>query len=158
MNATFQLSGLPVEPFAPLFGADTAILARHGARRMIADSDHGYPCRVSLRDARAGEVVLLLPYTHQPADSPYRAAGPIFVREDACPSRPDPGQLPAYITSRVHVSLRAYDVDHMLCAAGVCSGAETAAAIERTWNDPRAAYLHLHNAAWGCYLGRVDRA
>jgi hypothetical protein len=29
--------------------------------------------------------------------------------------------------------------------------------IERLFADPRAAYLHLHYAAPGCYAARVDR-
>jgi hypothetical protein len=31
-------------------------------------------------------------------------------------------------------------------------------AIERLFDEPRAAYLHLHYAAPGCYAARVDRA
>jgi hypothetical protein len=31
-------------------------------------------------------------------------------------------------------------------------------AIERLFADPRAAYLHLHYAAPGCYAARIDRA
>jgi hypothetical protein len=30
-------------------------------------------------------------------------------------------------------------------------------AIDRMLDNPRAAYLHLHNAKPGCYAARVDR-
>ena len=46
----FQISGLPAEPFAPLFALSAEELERIGARRVVADSSHGYPCRVSLAD------------------------------------------------------------------------------------------------------------
>jgi hypothetical protein len=37
-------------------------------------------------------------------------------------------------------------------------GRELEAAIDRLFADPRAAYLHVHFAAPGCYAARVDRA
>jgi len=36
-----------------------------------------------LKTPKIGERVLLTNYEHQPAHSPYRASGPIFVRESA---------------------------------------------------------------------------
>jgi hypothetical protein len=38
--------------------------------------------------------------------------------------------------------------------AAVCPGAETAAVIERLFEDARVAYIHLHNANRGCFLLR----
>lgn len=62
--------GLSPEPFRPLFELGEAQLQARGMRRVIADADWGFPCRVSLGDAAKGETLLLLPYTHQPADTP----------------------------------------------------------------------------------------
>ena len=78
---SFKISALPLEPFAPLFDLDAAQLGARGAKRYIADRRPGYPCRVSLADAEPGERVILVPFTHHDAHSPYRASGPIFIRE-----------------------------------------------------------------------------
>ena len=51
---TYSISGLPLADFAPLFGLDDSALAAMGARRVVADADRGYPCRVSLMDAAMG--------------------------------------------------------------------------------------------------------
>jgi hypothetical protein len=158
MSTSFRLSGLPVEPFRPLFGADAATLAAAGAVRVVADSDHGFPCRVSLRDARAGEALVLVTHEHHAVDSPYRASGPVFVRVDADPHAPQVNELPDYIRSRAAISLRAYDEAHMMQAARICAGGDVPDAVAGLWREPRIAYLHLHSATHGCYLCRVDRA
>ena len=40
------------------------------ARRVIADANPGYPCRVSLEDAEVGETLILVLFAHREADSP----------------------------------------------------------------------------------------
>jgi hypothetical protein len=79
----FQIVPLQLKEFLPLFELSDPEVAEHGARRIIADANPGFPCRVSLEDAEIGERVILVNYMHQPTDSPYRATGPIFVREKA---------------------------------------------------------------------------
>ena len=79
----YRFQGLSAEPFAPLPALSDGELKARGMRRMIADEKPGFPCRVSLQDAEPGERLILLSFEHQPAHSPYRAAGPIFVRESA---------------------------------------------------------------------------
>jgi len=44
-------------------------LALHQAKWMIVDEELGYPCRVSLEDAKIGERVLFLPYWHHDVES-----------------------------------------------------------------------------------------
>ena len=85
----FQVSALPIEEFAPLFALDDAQLRALGASRYVADRHPGFPCRVSLKDAAVGERVVLVPFTHQPADSPYHAPGPSSSART--PFRPRPG-------------------------------------------------------------------
>jgi hypothetical protein len=153
---SFQLVGLPAAPFAPLFSLSETELSDIHAQRVVAISKPGYPCRVSLDDAEIGDELLLLPYTHQPAPSPYRAAGPIFVRKGARQAVVEPGVVPAYVTRRL-MSVRAYDALGWMTDATVCPGAETAAAIERLFEDARVAYIHLHNANRGCFSCAVRR-
>jgi hypothetical protein len=153
---SFQLVGLPAAPFTAFFSLSEAELSEMHAQRVVAASKPGYPCRVSLEDAEIGDELLLLPYTHQPAASPYRASGPIFVRKGARQAVVEPGVLPAYVTRRL-MSVRAYDAQGWMIDATVCPGAETAAAIERLFEDAGVAYIHLHNANRGCFSCAVQR-
>ena len=154
---SFQVSALPMDEFAPLFALDDAELEARGGRRYLADSIPGFPCRVSLEDAALGESLVLIPFTHQPADSPYRASGPIFVREDARQASPRPGEVPELLRLRL-LSVRAYDSNSLMLDADVVDGKALEPAIERLFSDPRIAYLHVHFARPGCYACRVDRA
>jgi hypothetical protein len=153
----FQLVGIPFEPFASLFSLDDHELAELDARRVIATEKPGYPCRVSLADAEIGEELLLLPYTHQPARSPYRASGPIFVRKAARPCKLAAGVIPDYVSLR-QMSVRAYDAAHLMLDAAVCEGKATAPTITGMFDNSDVAYIHLHNAKRGCFSCRVDRA
>jgi hypothetical protein len=155
--SSFRLVGLPAEPFERYFAMSSDELAAAGARRMLAVAPNSAPCRVSLVDAEVGEELLLLPWEHQPASSPYRASGPIFVRRDACQALLAPGVVPPYVTRRL-MSVRAYDAADMMVDAAVCEGTEAAAAIERMLDDEAVAYLHLHNAKRGCFSCAVERA
>ncbi len=157
MAGSFRLIALPAERFAGLFEKSEAELRAIAARRMVVDDKPGYPCRVSLVDAEIGETVVLLNYEHQFASSPYRAAGPIFIRRGAVTARPAVGEIPVMFRHRL-LSARAYDAEGMMAAAEVVKGTELEAAIGRLFADPRVAYLHLHNAGPGCFNCRVERA
>ena len=115
---SFRIHALPLEPFAPLFALSDDALRAHGARRVVADGRPVYPCRVSLRDAAEGERLVLLHHEHQSADTPYRAAGPIYVREAARVATPQVDEVPQLLRSRL-LSLRAYDTRGMMVWADV---------------------------------------
>ncbi len=83
MPCAFAIAAWPADQFQPLFGLSREELDRRGIFRVTADEKPGYPCRITLEDAEPGETLLLLAFEHQPAASPYRASGPIFVRERA---------------------------------------------------------------------------
>jgi hypothetical protein len=153
----FRIVALPAETFRPLFAMDDRSLRERGARRMVADAKPGFPCRVSLVDAEPGERVLLLPFTHLDADSPYRASGPIFVREAAATATPPVNEVPAMLRSRL-LSVRAYDRAAMMVAAEVVEGRDLEAAVDRLFADPDVGELHVHNAKPGCFDCRIERA
>jgi hypothetical protein len=153
----FRLLGIDPRPFQSLFALDDRELAGHGAMRVIADADSGYPCRVSLEDARVGEELLLLPYVHQPEATPYRASGPIFVRRGACRPTLAAGLVPAYVSTRL-ISLRAYDAAHMMVDAEVREGGEVSAWLDTAFQRERVAYVQLHNARRGCFSCTAVRA
>lgn len=153
----FKIQGLPVAPFAPLFGMDESALAARGVLRRTADEPIGFPCRVSLRDAQPGETVLLLNYEHLPVPGPYRSRHAIYVREYANEYRPGVNEIPEVLSSRL-LSVRAFDASGMMVDADVVAGDVAARVIEQQFANPTVAYLHLHNAKPGCYAAQVIRA
>ena len=154
---SFQISALPLEAFAPFFEMDDAQLRARGAKRYVADRQPGFPCRVSLTDAAPGERVVLVPFTHQDANSPYRASGPIFIREAARPVSLGVSEVPGLLRLRL-LSVRAYDADGLMIDADVVDGSELESVVERLFGNPVVDYLHVHFARPGCYACRIDRA
>ncbi len=153
---SFRATGLPQSPFEPLFRLSDEALAARGMRRMVADTKPGFPCRVSLEDAEPGERLILLPFEHQPAHSPYRASGPIFVRETTRGPFDRVGVVPPVLHGR-QLSLRAYDEAGLMVDADVIDGDDVENAIARFFARSDVAYLHAHNAKRGCYACRIDR-
>lgn len=154
---SFVVTGLPVEPFRPLFGLSDETLAERGVIRRKVDAKPGFPCRVSVADAEPGETVLLLNYTHQPADTPFRASHAIFVREQDLDTYMGVDEIPAAFRMRT-MSLRAFDDAGMMLAAEVAQGPDLEPAIARLFATPAVAYIHAHYAGMGCYAARIDRA
>jgi hypothetical protein len=157
MTAHFQIIGLPQNNFAALFDLSDAQLKQRGAVRVMATSNPGFPCRVSLQDAQVGEELILLPFEHQAADSPYRASGPIFVRRGAVQNKLAMDEITPYVSSRL-MSVRGYDHAHQMIAANVVEGAVVADEIRAQFADGGVAYIHLHNAKRGCFSCSVLRA
>lgn len=152
----YVISGLPVQPFQSLFGLDDAELRGHGVARMRVDSNSGFPCRISLENAQVGESVLLLPWQHLDVETPYRAGGPIFVREMVREHARIRNAVPEQQRSRL-LSVRAYDAEGWMLDAEVAEGTLLEALIARFFDNAHVAYLHVHNARRGCYAFRVDR-
>ena len=157
MNTPFRLIALPSEQFAALFEQSESGLETKGARRMTVDAKPGYPCRVSLADAEVGETVLLMPFTHHDVSSPYRASGPIFVREGVPTATPRAGEIPTMFRHRL-LSIRGYDASAMMLSAEVVNGSELEESIRHAFENEAVSYLHIHNARPGCYNCRVERA
>src|SRR5687768_6458541 len=109
MNFTVQ--GLSPEPFVPLYGLDDAELAERRARRVVVDGN-GFPERIELRDAQAGETLLLVNFEHQSADTPYRSSHAVYVREGATESRSF-NRLPEVMRRRL-LSLRGFSAEGMM--------------------------------------------
>lgn len=152
----FQISALPARTFSHLDGMSDEALKAIGVTPVIAESDQGYPCRVSLSDARKGQRLFLLNYEHQDADTPFRSRHAIFVAEGAEAARVAAGDVPAQLRSRL-LSIRSFSAEGMMLDADVVDGAEAETLIARLLQAPDAAYLHVHFARRGCYAARVDR-
>jgi hypothetical protein len=154
---SFRITGLPAEQFAPLFDLSDEALAQRGAVRQVADGRRpGYPCRISLTDSEPGDELILVNHEHHPVASPYRMRFAIYVRrgEETFNAM---DRVPEQLRIRT-LAARAFDGNAMMVGWELVDGRELEAAIERLFANPRAAYVHLHYAAPGCYAARVDRA
>jgi hypothetical protein len=157
MRTDFQFVALPTEHFTHLFSMNDAELASLGARRMTVDAQPGFPCRVSLMDAPLGERVILTHFQHHEANSPYQSSGPIFVREIAETAKPEVNEIPRMFSHRL-LSVRAYNEAAMMKSARVVEGGTLEEAIKDFFTDETISYLHIHNAAPGCFNCTVQRA
>ncbi|MCW1381426.1 DUF1203 domain-containing protein [Novosphingobium sp. KCTC 2891] len=154
---TYRIQGLDPAPFAPLFGLPDDVLGRRGVKRVVADSDRGFPCRISLDDARAGEALLLLHHVSHDVATPYRSAYAVYVREGAQrPADPFVDQVPPVFVGRP-LGLRGFDAEGMLRDARLALPDDADAQIRDLFADPGIAYIHAHNAAHGCFAARIDR-
>jgi hypothetical protein len=150
----FRIKGLPAESFAPLFAMPDWALEKHGAVRRIADGPR--PCRISLTDAKPGDELILVNYEHHAVASPYRMRFAIYVRKgeetyDAVDT------VPEQLRTRT-LAVRGFDAGGMMTGWELIEGAKLEDAIERQFANPRAAYLHVHFAAAGCYAARIEPA
>ena len=152
---SFQVTGLSPDIFAPLFGLSDDELKRHRAKRVTVRGP-GYPERIEMRDAEPGEVLLLVNYEHQPADTPYRASHAIYVREGATTTYSGADELPEVMRKRL-LSLRAFSEKHMMVDADVVDGETAIPVIERLFANPKVAYIQAHYAKPGCFAATIDR-
>ena len=150
MNRQFVIKGLKKRQFNGIMKMSELELQQKHAKWLTVDNNPGFPCRVSLEDAEVGERVLALTYSHHAVESPYRASGPIFVRENAEDKTLAVNDVPNMLRHRL-LSLRGYDVDNMMVEAEVTPGTELEAAIDRLFENKDVDYIHIHNANPGCF-------
>jgi hypothetical protein len=163
MAPTFE--SLRPEPFAPFFALSDAELVARGMRRVIAPDNPGigYPCRVSLAFARAGEELLLVNHRHlDRATTPYRAEGPVFVRRGV-PVFAGREAYPEIIMQR-EMAVRAYDHEGMMIEAELAAKDDLVRLTEEWLARPAIAHVDYHSARRGCFFcralaaGSADRA
>ena len=154
---TFRIQALDPARFAPLFALDTATLAAQRARRVVATSHPGFPCRISLADAAIGDTLLLLNHAHLVGDTPYAASHAIYVRADAVRAEPAVGEVPDMLMRRL-LAIRAFDASAMMVDADVVDGSEASAAMTRLFDNPAATFIHIHFAKRGCFAASASRA
>lgn len=153
---SFRITGLEPAPFRDLHFLSDSALAGNGVRRVHIEQAHVAPCRISLDDAAIGEAVLLVNYDHQPANTPYRQQGPIFVRDTE--QRFDRVDAIPPALARRPLSLRGFDAEDMMIEADLVEGADAAGLIERIFANRDVAYIHAHYARRGCYAALMERA
>jgi hypothetical protein len=151
----YKVSGLAREDFAELFAMGDAELAERNACRVRATGG-GFPCRVSLKDAEAGDMLILLHHVSHDVATPYRSSYAIYVNESSRDAAPYVDTTPPVFEGRP-IALRGFDADGMLKAASLAAPGQADAKIREVLANPEIAYIHAHNAAHGCYSARIDR-
>lgn len=152
---TYMIRGLAPDSFAPLFDLDEPGLAAINARRVTATADRGFPCRVSLEDAKAGEELILLHHISHDVATPYRSAYAIYVRQNATTATYRDQTPPAF--EGRPLALRAFDAAGMLQTARLAGPGEADGAIRDLFADEGISYIDAHNAAHGCFAARIER-
>jgi len=153
---TFRITGLASAPFQHLFGLSDEALAEFGVQRHVCNKKPAFPDRIELRDAELGETLLLLNYTHQAADTPYRASHAIFILEGAMSAYDRLNEIPDVMRVRI-LSLRAFDNNHQMIDADLVEGRQVESLIDRMLSSAEVAYIQTHYAKRGCYAARIDR-
>lgn len=152
----YRIEGLSPTPFAALFAMGNDELAEHNAKRVTATASRGFPCRVSLEDAREGEDLILVHHVSHDVATPYRSAYAIYVRENAATPAEYVDATPPVFEGRP-IGLRGFDADGMLKAALLALPGEADAKIRELFANDEIATIHAHNAAHGCFAARIER-
>lgn len=152
----FRIAGLDPAPFAHLHALSDDELGARGIVRVRIEAKNSAPCRISLDEADIGEHVLLINHAHQPADTPYKQQGPIFVRETR--ARADVANIVPPALARRTLSLRGFNATHMMIEADLVEGADAATLIERFFANEHVAYIQAHYARRGCFAATITRA
>ena len=153
---TYRITGLSPQTFAHLIGASEDVLAKAGATRVTAAADKGWPCRVSLNDAKAGESLILLNHVSHDVATPYRSSYAIYVAESAATAAEYTDQIPPVFEGRP-MAFRAFDAGGMLRDAALALPGQADAKIRELFESDDIAYIHAHNAAHGCFSAKVER-
>lgn len=153
---TYRIQGLAPEPFQPLFDLTDAELKAKGAVRVTADSPRGFPCRVTLEDAKSGETLILLNHVSHDVDGPFRTSYGIYVREQAAAAAVCRDAVPQVMAVR-RLALRCFNANGMLRDGVIAEVGEADAAIRALFERPEIDCIHAHNPAYGCFIAKVER-
>jgi hypothetical protein len=153
----FKFVPLEREEFDSFMDLNDTELESHQAKWMIVDEEPGYPCRVSLEDAKIGEKVLFMPYWHHDVKSAYRAMGTVLVREKAQTTECKVNQVPKMLLHRL-LSVKAYDSSNMMVDHDIANGSELESKLKEHFQNSIVEYIHLHYASPGCFCSAVYRA
>jgi Protein of unknown function (DUF1203) len=112
-KTSFQIHAIPQEVFERVRASGVDV-SGNPVERLTATG--GEPLRCCLRDAEAGEQVILFGYEPPIPASPYREIGPVLAHAEHCEGPTDVDSYPSAWRGRAQV-LRAYVQGHPLRSA-----------------------------------------
>ena len=126
-------------------------------RRIVSDGG-GAPCRHCLRNAGAGEVMLLGSYSLPAPLGIYWTPSPIFLHVNVCPHYKRENDIPEIVRTRL-VSVRSYDANNgcIYDLGEVVEGTAIDLVVNRALADLRTKFINVHTARPGCLLCRIER-
>jgi hypothetical protein len=153
---TFRCIPIPTET-AERFRRTGVDDAGNTLRRVTAE-EGAAPCRHCLRNARAGDLMLLGSYNLPGPLGIYWTPSPIFVHAVPCDRFSGTDEIPETVRHRL-VSVRAYDRDDQCLydLGEAVEGPEVDLPLARAIADPRTKFVNIHTAKPGCLLVRVER-
>jgi hypothetical protein len=114
-------------------------------------AEGGAPLRCCLREARAGERLLLIAYTPPGTAGAYAERGPVFIHAEHCDGYLTPHHYPPGLIGRQQV-VRAYDRQGRIAdGVLVADGHQAQGVITGLLTRPGIALVHLRNVGYGCY-------
>jgi hypothetical protein len=152
----YRIIGLERTSFEHLFAMTDAELAEQNAVRVQAGADKGWPCRISLEDAKANECLILINHISHDVATPYLSAYAIYVGEGSKEAAEYVDQIPPVFEGRP-MAFRAFDDNGMLRDAALALPGQADAKIRELFESDEIAYIHAHNAAHGCFSAKVER-
>ena len=153
MTASFVIHAIPGEVLDRV-RSSRLDASGNAVEQVIATG--GEPLRCCLRNARAGEALLLFGYEPPIGKSPYREIGAVFAHAEPCDGKPANREYPADWRRKPQV-LRSYDRRGWIRDAVVHDGVNAETEIARLLDDPEAVQLHSRNVAYGCFMFVVTR-
>jgi Protein of unknown function (DUF1203) len=152
---TYQIKALPTATLEAVrsTGRDAS---GNPVERVTAGS--GEPLRCCLRDAAAGEELILFGYEPPLPPGPYREVGAVFAHAEPCTGPDATSGYPEAWRGRRQV-LRAYDGRGWIHpATRVHDGTDPEGAIAAVLAEPGVVEVHSRNVAYGCYMFTVAEA
>jgi hypothetical protein len=114
------------------------------------------PLRCCLREADAGERVVLVAYRPSDVGGPYAEVGPVFVHAQPCDGYAPSGRYPEGFRHRQQL-LRAYDERGRQVENVIIDGVRAEFAIDDLLNRRDVAFIHSRNVLAGCYMFAISR-
>jgi hypothetical protein len=127
-----------------------------GNHLAVRRDDARHQCRSCLELTEPGEGFIL--FSHRPfaEPQPYAETGPVFVHERECRPYARAEEYPPEFP-RTNVVLRGYGEGHEIVDARLVADGLVEGAIAELFEDPAVSYLHARNAAYGCFMFRIER-
>ena len=115
-------------------------------------------CRRCLRRFNPGERRLLFKYRPFQREGVFAEAGPIYIHENDC--RPDGEILTSYPDDfrELPLLLRAYTQNDEQVDSKLIQNGDAETVVQKFFDDPNVAFIHLRDGESGCYYGRIERA
>ncbi|BCB77376.1 DUF1203 domain-containing protein [Phytohabitans flavus] len=150
---TFQINALPAGTLETVRDTGKDV-SGNPVERVTATG--GEPIRCCLRDAEAGEELILFGYEPPLPPGPYREVGPVFAHAEPCAGPAATADTYPEDWRRRSQVLRAYDERGWIHpATRVHDGSDPEGAIAKVLAEPGVVQVHSRNVAYGCYMFTV---